>query len=190
MPFDLHRFVSSVWLLTGLYWLVLSFSSKRTARREPIHSRLLHLMLMAIAFSLLGRLGPSEGWLARRILPGEDWIVWTGAVLSTLGCAFAVWARSTIGSNWSAIVSVRENHELIRRGPYSIVRHPIYSGLLLASLCVAIMGGEIRQFVGVCLLFAGWLAKAATEERAMSQQFGAEYLRYASQVKRFVPFVL
>ena len=190
MYFDLHRFVSTVWTLTGIYWLILSFTTKRTSRREPWHNRLLHLTLMSIAFSLLTGFVPLSGVLAQRFVPDAEWVEFTGATLTTLGCLLAVWARSCLGSNWSAIVSVRQNHQLILRGPYALMRHPIYSGFLLAILGSAISLGELRGLLAFYLLFVGWLAKACAEEQAMSQQFGAEYLQYAMRVKRFVPFVL
>ena len=159
--FDLQSFVSSVWTLTGIYWLISSFTVKPAARREPWHSRLLHLALMVIAFYLLSGTGSLEGFLTRRFLPAEDWVEITGAILVTFGCAFAVWARASLGRNWSAVVSVRENHQLIRRGPYSLVRHPIYSGFLLAVLGAAIMRGEIgRLLVSSCYGSAGSLRPA------------------------------
>jgi protein-S-isoprenylcysteine O-methyltransferase Ste14 len=190
MHFDIHHFVSSVWLVTGLYWLALAFTTKKTARRENWQSRILHLILMGIAFSLLAGKTFPPGPFTRRFLPDEDWTIWIGAALITVGCALAIWARSCIGSNWSAIVSVRENHELIRSGPYSLMRHPIYSGFLLAILGAAIQCGEIRGLIAFCLLFTGWLAKACAEEQAMYEQFGSAYLEYSRHVKRFVPFVL
>jgi protein-S-isoprenylcysteine O-methyltransferase Ste14 len=190
MQIDLQHFAFSAWLITGIYWLILSFTSKRVSRREPWHSRFMHLTVAATAFWLLAGAGPAACVLTGRFLPDEDWVGFTGAVLTILGCALAIWARTCLGANWSAVVSVRQEHELIRRGPYSLMRHPIYSGFLLAALGTAISNGEYRGLLAIYLLFVALLAKACAEEQAMFEQFGAEYLQYSMRVKRFVPFVL
>jgi protein-S-isoprenylcysteine O-methyltransferase Ste14 len=87
------------------------------------------------------------------------------------------------------MVTVKQDHELILRGPYTIVRHPIYSGLLLALTGTAIAVGEIRAFVGLGLAFIGFLLKSAGEEKFMREEFSAEYARYSQRVRRLIPFV-
>jgi protein-S-isoprenylcysteine O-methyltransferase Ste14 len=97
--------------------------------------------------------------------------------------------RALLGSNWSATVTVKQHHELIRRGPYAIVRHPIYSGFLLGVLGTALALGEVRGLVALALAFAGWYLKARNEEQFLVEQFGDAYVGYRRNVKQLIPFV-
>lgn len=111
-------------------------------------------------------------------------------VMAYAGIGFAVWARLCIGRNWSAIVEVKEGHTLVRRGPYRVVRHPLYAGLLLAMVGTAIGCGELGAFLGVVIGFAGWLAKARLEESFLLAQFPEAYREYRRNVRTLIPFVL
>jgi protein-S-isoprenylcysteine O-methyltransferase len=115
-------------------------------------------------------------------------IAWTGLALTAAGCAFAIWARLLLGGNWSSSVTVKQDH--IRRGPYAIVRHPIYSGFLLGLLGTALALGELRGIAGLALASIGWHMKSRREEAFMTAEFGAEYTRYQCEVKALIPFVL
>lgn len=116
-------------------------------------------------------------------------IALAGLLAVLMGVAFSVWARLMLGDNWSNRVTVKENHTLVRRGPYRIVRHPIYSGILLGMLGSALQRGGIRCFVGVLICgFSFWL-KTRVEERFMVQSFGEEYLQYRHKVKALAPFI-
>ncbi len=115
---------------------------------------------------------------------------WIGLALTAIGIGFAIAARLWIGSNWSGRVTIKEQHQLIQSGPYSLVRHPIYSGLLLALLGTALVHGELRGLAGFALAALGWVLKLRTEEAFLSQQFGDAYLDYKQRVKALVPFVV
>jgi protein-S-isoprenylcysteine O-methyltransferase Ste14 len=108
--------------------------------------------LRALPFSARLRVGP----LAWRFVPDSPVVDWAGQADTAAGCAFAIWARMLLGGNWSASVTVKHDHQLIRQGPYSIVRHPICSGLLLALLGTALALGELRGIVDLALALAGW----------------------------------
>jgi protein-S-isoprenylcysteine O-methyltransferase Ste14 len=116
--------------------------------------------------------------------------MWTGLVLTALGIGFTIWARLWIGGNWSGTITIKEEHELIQNGPYAIVRHPIYSGFLMALLGTAIVQGEVRALLGFPLAVLGWGLKLRMEESFMTQQFGSAYLDYKRRVKALVPFVV
>jgi protein-S-isoprenylcysteine O-methyltransferase len=102
---------------------------------------------------------------------------------------FSVWARFHIGRNWSPQIEIKEDHQLIGNGPYAVVRHPIYSGFMLATLGTAIAFGELSGLLSFMLIVTAWGYKAGLEERAMLEQFGAEYERYRQKVKGLIPFV-
>ena len=122
------------WILFALYWLIASFGVKRTVKRQDPAERLLYVVFMAAGFFLLYQENPNWGPLNRRFVSDELWIAWLGSALSVAGVLFAIWARRTIGKDWSAEVQIKEGHELIRSGPYARIRHPIYTGILLATI--------------------------------------------------------
>jgi protein-S-isoprenylcysteine O-methyltransferase Ste14 len=130
------------------------------------------------------------GLLARRFLPESAAAAYTGLALTACGAALAVWARVFLGANRSATVTIKQDHAIIRSGPYALVRHPIYSGFLLGMLGTAIAIGEVRGPIGLGLAFLGWWLKLQTEERFLTEQFGTQYTRYQEEVKALIPFVL
>jgi len=190
MKFHLQQAVALPWLLLALVWAVTAASAKRSLRRESTASRLYHLLLMTAVFALLFRPDLRSGQLGRRIVSSSAAIAYIGLGLTLFGAAFAIWARSTLGTNWSATVTVKENHAFVERGPYRLVRHPIYAGLLLAMLGTAVVYGEAGCFVALALAFVGWWLKARREEEFMTEQFGEDYRRYQRNVRQLIPFVL
>lgn len=187
-----ERWLGWFWLAVIVLWWLAAFASKRSVQRQSGGSRLLQSAIALVGVWLIFNLDKviTSGWLAARVVPRTaDWVV-VGAALTLVGILFAVWARLTLGSNWSGRVTIKENHELILRGPYALVRHPIYTGFLLGLLGTAIAYGLARCFVGVAIVgFAFWL-KSQTEEQFMMQQFGAQYMEYRQRVRALVPFVL
>ncbi len=123
-------------------------------------------------------------------MPESVWAALAGLVLTVIGVAVAIWARVILGTNWSAVVTIKQDHQIIRRGPYAVVRHPIYSGGLLALAGTAIAFGEIRGLIGFTLIFIAWWMKSRLEESFLEGQFGADYARYKREVKGLIPFVL
>jgi protein-S-isoprenylcysteine O-methyltransferase Ste14 len=111
-------------------------------------------------------------------------------VLTLAGLLVAVWARVHIGRNWSGTITVKEDHDLITSGPYSLVRHPIYTGLLLALSAFALARGEWRGVIAVALAFWAFWRKLRIEERWMREQFGVAYEEYSRRVSALIPFVL
>jgi protein-S-isoprenylcysteine O-methyltransferase Ste14 len=126
--------VVASWLVFALYWLVAALGVKRTAKRQNPSERMLYVVFMAAGFFLLYQENPNWGPLNHRFLPDKLWIAWLGSALCAAGVLFAIWARRTIGKDWSAEVQIKEGHQLIRSGPYTRIRHPIYTGILLATL--------------------------------------------------------
>ena len=102
--------------------------------------------------------------LSWEFVPATLSTAYVGLALTVAGLAFAVWARFHIGTNWSPLIHLKEGHELIRTGPYAIVRHPIYSGLMLATLGTAIALGRLSGFIAFVLVVAAWGCKSRLEE--------------------------
>jgi protein-S-isoprenylcysteine O-methyltransferase Ste14 len=106
------------------------------------------------------------------------------------GLAVALWARVILGRNWSGVVTLKEGHELVERGPYRFVRHPIYTGILTMFFATALVQGHVAGFAGVLLMFASFWIKLSREEKLMLQQFPERYAAYQHRAKRIIPFVL
>lgn len=175
--------ISGLWLAWVVLWLGLAAWSKRTARREPLRSRLTHSVPLVIAIWLFAAARILRG----RFLPHGDGWWWLGAVPVAAGLAWTLYARAVLGRNWSAEVTLKQSHELVRRGPYRWTRHPIYTGLLLALLGSAIALGEWRGVLGFVLVLAAFSYKLRVEERFMMEAFPSEYPRYRAEVPALVP---
>ena len=106
------------------------------------------------------------------------------------GLVFSIWARVHIGRNWSGIVTLKQDHELIQSGPYRLVRHPIYTGLLLGFIGTAIARDEWRGWLAVLMVLAALWRKLRLEERWLTEQFGDAYRQYRSEVAALIPYLL
>ena len=179
-----------LWLAWLAYWFFAALHVKRMQRRERSSSLLLNRGLLAIGALLLAFERQPLLWLSERFLPLSTAFYWIGLVMLATGLALAVWARRHLGRNWSGIVTVKQDHELIRSGPYGLARHPIYTGLLLAILGTAVAIGEWRGLIAFALITAAFVLKFKTEERFMSETFGEQYARYRAEVRSLVPFVI
>jgi protein-S-isoprenylcysteine O-methyltransferase Ste14 len=183
--------VPGLWIAWLLYWRISATAVKPAQRRETPASRAAHIVPMLIAAILLWvQPIPGGGVLFERFLPASHGRYWAGTLLLALGLAFSVWARVYIGRNWSATVTVKEGHELIRHGPYALVRHPIYTGLLLGFIGTAIVRGEWRAVLAVLIVVAALWRKLRLEECWMSETFGDEYRRYREHTAALIPFLL
>ena len=119
------------------------------------------------------------------VVPGTELSAGIGAVLCLAGVLFCLWARVTLGRNWSGTITLKREHDLIEHGPYQFVRHPIYTGLLTMCLGTAIALGHLAGFVGVLLIFVSFWVKLADEEMLMLQHFPAKYTAYRQRVKTY-----
>jgi len=182
------QFVAICWAVVALVWIASALSVKATRERQPLVGRFLYLWLAILAgFLLNGTLGGVQ--LNRSILPHT---LATGIIADSivfLGLVLATWARSVLGTNWSARVSLKEGHELVQRGPYRVVRHPIYSGLLLMISGTAVLAGQVSGLVAVIVSFLGLWIKSRQEEILLSKHF-PEYALYKARTKALIPFLL
>jgi protein-S-isoprenylcysteine O-methyltransferase len=171
-------------------WGVAALTQKRTVRRESAASRLSYVLVAVVGGILLApHAGLSPGLLSTPFLPTGPFYSILGFGLTITGLAFAIWARVHLGRNWSGAVTIKEDHELIRSGPYALVRHPIYSGILLALLGTVIVLHDTRWLLVFGLGILALRLKSLREEEFMAEQFGAEYVQYKQRVKALIPFV-
>lgn len=192
MELPIAAVIKLSWVCFALYWLWGWRRVKGASRSEARIPRLFKYWLpLMIAVLLIG----SESWfqgsvLGARMYPASLPIALLGALLVIGGVFFACWARYVIGSNWSSEVQVKQGHELIERGPYAYVRHPIYTGLLLAFLGTAMAIGEWRGLLSLAIVAASFWFKLRLEERWMRENFGQAYTDYMRRVKALIPGVL
>ena len=189
MGSGVHSCINVVWIAVFAVWAIGGLTTKQTARAQSRGSRLIQTFFFILAFLLLFRNEPRTGWFGRRFLPPSLWGDYTGLALTVAGAGFAIWARFALGRNWSGTVTVKQDHTLIRTGPYAVVRHPIYAGFLLAILGTTIAIGEIRGLAATVSALIGMKLKAQLEEEFMMEQFGEEYAQYKREVKGIIPFV-
>jgi len=180
----------AVWVAYLLYWQIAARGAKANERIESVGSRIFRTALLLAGVVLMSVAWIPGAWLYRRLLPMTVEMFWLGAAVTVAGLLFCVWARVTLGRNWSRSVTIKQGHELITRGPYGLVRHPIYTGLLTGFAGTAIALGQVRGVVALVLIFASLWYKLQLEEKWMRGQFGEVYASYVRHTKALVPWVL
>ena len=180
--------VPVLWITWLIYWVVSARDVKATRVRQPLWWELLHRVPVIFAVLLLAAPRALPRVLTTRFLPAGGPLVLLGPILVAAGLGFAVWARLHLGRNWSANVVVKEDHVLIRTGPYRRLRHPIYTGILLGLLGTALWIGEWRGLLAVSLVAISFVLKSRQEERRMRETF-PEYAEYQRETAALVPFV-
>ena len=188
-PF-VKNIIGACWGVFVVIWLLAAIFTKRTIYHESGARRLRYMIPIAFGWYLVFRgyhLGPP---FHIRLIPHTDAILGAAAILCLCGLGFCLWARAVLGRNWSGTVTLKEDHELIVRGPYRLVRHPIYTGLLAMLIGTALEQGHIAGMVGLIFVFLSFWIKLSGEEEVMRKQFPGEYAAYKEQVKRIIPFIL
>jgi protein-S-isoprenylcysteine O-methyltransferase Ste14 len=181
--------ILGLWLVWLGYWVIAARDAKRAGQREPAWSRLLFLAQMIIV-ALLDAVHHWPQWLMITVVPGGWTRYWIALLLVLLGVAFSIWARAALGTNWSGVVEVKVDHELVDHGPYRWLRHPIYTGMLIALLGTGLAAGELRGVLAfVIALLSLWL-KSQVEERWMVREFGDRYTTYRRTTWALLPFIL
>jgi protein-S-isoprenylcysteine O-methyltransferase Ste14 len=186
---NVGKYIDAVWIALLIVWLVGALTTKRTVRSQSVASRRIHGIPFLLALLLIFNHPPWFGPLLWRFVPQSFLADYMGLVLTIMGVVFAIWSRLYLGRNWSGIVTIKQDHKLIRTGPYALVRHPIYTGLGLAILGTAIAIGEMRGLVATGLVLVGMRLRSRLEEASMMEQFGAQYTHYKKDVRAMIPFV-
>lgn len=180
--------IPALWIAWILYWIVAARNVKRTRWRESVAQNLLHGIPLALCFILLVLPRRLPRLLTERLVPLGPVSAVVGTVLVAAGLGFAVWARLYLGRNWSGRVEVKIDHALVRTGPYRFVRHPIYSGMLLALVGTALAIAEWRGVLAFIFALIGVLFRVRAEETQMRRLF-PEYAQYQRDTGALVPIV-
>lgn len=187
MSLLIGRLFAAIWLAWLAYWIISARNVKPTQRREPLASRVAHILPLLIAALLLAAREAPVRLLNEHWLPQSVALALAGAAITIVGLALTVWARRTLGTNWSGTVTVKRDHELVLAGPYRHVRHPIYSGLLLAFVGSALARAEWRGLLALVLAWLAFWRKWRVEERFMRETFGRAYSDYAARTPAVIP---
>lgn len=180
------------WLIVLTYWFILGFSAKKVKHQETFFKRFVQYWLPLIIAILL--LGPGDrfghSWLREKFIEHTNLVGTIGLIISVIGAIIACASRYILGKNWSLSVQRKENHQLIQDGIYKIVRHPIYTGLLLLFIGNAIIVGDYRAIIAVLIVFISLWLKLKKEEKMLTETFGTKYTEYKNQTKALIPFLL
>jgi protein-S-isoprenylcysteine O-methyltransferase Ste14 len=188
----IHTTMNIGWLILIFLWLVSSLSAKKSSQRESLFLRFIYYWLPLILEIYL--LGPEErpgnSLIKGNFIPHINQVGLTGLFVFYLGLIIAFWSRILLGKNWSVSVQRKKHHELIKKGPYSLVRHPIYTGLLLMFLGNTIIESTWRGLIGFLILFVSFWFKLRKEEKWLTGIFGNDYLQYMTTTKALIPWIL
>jgi protein-S-isoprenylcysteine O-methyltransferase Ste14 len=159
--------IAVLWIGWLVYWIVAARYVKATRWRESCASQLLYRVPLLLAASLLAVPDFLPLLLTKRFLPPGPGAALLGTIVVALGLGLAIWARWHLGRNWSATITLKEGHSLVRTGPYRYLRHPIYAGLLLGLVGTAAAIGEWRGILAVALALTAFVRKILVEETRM-----------------------
>jgi len=179
-----------IWISYFTYWWLMAKDVKASVRKESSLSRFIRFISIILAFFLLWISKFPIPMLNIRFLPQGYLFFWIGFFITAVGLYFSVWARKHLGKNWSQAVTIKDDHQLINDGPYALVRHPIYTGLIFGFIGTSIAVGELRGLISDILVFAVLLYKLRLEEKWLLEQFGESYKIYSQKVSALIPFIL
>jgi protein-S-isoprenylcysteine O-methyltransferase Ste14 len=182
--------IGMLWVGWVAYWIVAARHTLTNQRTESLLIGASYRVLLVLGIILLAfpgyRVGPANPLLWRQ----SAVTLAIGLGLEIIGLSIAVWARHHLGKYWSGRITLKVDHRLIQSGPYAFVRHPIYTGILLALLGTVISIGTVRSFIAIVLMFLSFAVKLTLEERWLCAHFGAEYEEYRRRVKALIPCVV
>jgi protein-S-isoprenylcysteine O-methyltransferase Ste14 len=185
---SISRLFFLVWAAWGATWMAAAWWSNRTERSPGLGREIGYRVVMAIGVVLVAYPAHRyEGMLRLWRLSRPE--AFACLALTVAGFAFVWWARIHLGRLWSGRVTKKEGHRVVDTGPYGVVRHPIYTGLLFSVLATILAKGTVLGLAGAAILTLGVWMKARLEERWLSAELGPdEYAAYRRRVPMLVPF--
>lgn len=176
-----------LWMGLGAVWLVLSFGMKKAKKLERPWEGMQHLLPVFLGFWLL--FGTKSTLLNTRLVPESPAMLWAGMLVTALGVGISIWARFSLGANWSGMVTLKKDHELVRKGLYQWIRHPIYTGILIGAIGTALIKGHARGWAGFAIVWIAFYFKARREENFLRQEFGEGFEEHLRKTGMFLPKV-
>ena len=177
---------AALWIAFFVYWGRAAARSSAIKSAESPGSRALHQNLLNLSLVLLFLRLPGLGW---RWLPAWGALIAAGLALHVLSFALAVQARRHLGRQWSGAIAIKVDHELVRTGPYRLIRHPIYTAMLGMTLGTAMVSGELHALLGFAIMAFAYARKIPLEERSLREAFGPAYDEYRAQSRALVPWI-
>ena len=177
------------WLVFVIFWISTSMGVKKNIEennRQSLFSSWLIITTATVIF--IFNITPLRYFFYYPILPPTFFIQTIGIIICASGIAFSIWARVHLGKNWGMPMAMKENPDLIVTGPYYFIRHPIYTGILIAMFGSIVAAGFL-WLIWFTLFFVSFIYSAKKEEKQMLLQFSAEYRDYMKRTKMFIPFI-
>lgn len=181
------RVIVALWILWAVSWFATAWWSAPTEKTIELRRELANRVVLAAGAVAL--LVPAHGYRGPLRLWHVGWFgAWACIAVMIAGFAFCWWARIHLGRLWSMRVTKKEGHHVVDTGPYGVVRHPIYTGIIAAAIGMAVAKGTILGVGGALLLVLGLFMKASLEEAWLVAQLGKDYEMYRKRVPMLVPF--
>jgi len=189
MPVPYWEIICVCWMVFLIYWRLRSIRSLHSKRKVALTFTVSNnvLLFLGLLLVLLGR--SVSGSLGLLFLPQVIFIHITGTIFAIAGVSFAIWSRHLLRNNWSHNVAILEDQQFIRSGPYAIVRHPIYTGILLALLGTTLVASTIGSLLGFVFAIISLWQKACMEEQLLITEFGQQYANYQRDVRFLIPLI-
>ncbi len=183
-----NTLLSVLWIFFIAYWLISAAKSKKTIRNSTWWQGASFRFLALVVIILLFKSQAFQNLALNYDTAPHELAGIIGIILCVLGLALAVWARVYLGRNWGMPMSVKENPELVTSGPYKLIRHPIYTGILVAAVGSALVDG-LWWLIFVIIYIAYFVYSAQAEEKIMTKEFPNEYPAYKKRTKMLLPFI-
>jgi protein-S-isoprenylcysteine O-methyltransferase Ste14 len=179
--------IGILWIAWAAYWIAAARRTAANRRTESLLTGASYRIPLLIGIILMVFSSVSLPGTAFFLWPLNPFILGIGDILTVAGMSLAVWARLHLGKYWSGRITLKVEHRVIQTGPYTWVRHPIYSGLILALLGTAISIGTLQAFFGFAFIFVSFLRKLTLEENWLRSHLGTEYELYQKRVRALIP---
>lgn len=177
----------AIWVVMMFYWNISARNIRPVARAEDLKSTQRHQLILNLGILML--FVPVPG-LTSQFLPPTVAAVAIGFTVQAGSALFYFWTKQYLGRFWSSAVAIMKDHQLVRSGPYRLIRHPLYTGMLGMFIGTVIISGQYHALIGAGLGVYAYWRKIRIEERALSEAFGAEYDDYKRHASALIPWLL